>query len=330
MLLPIILIIVGFSILLKSGDLFVNSATWIAEASGIPKFIIGVTLVSFATTIPELLVSTMAVTSGYVSLGIGNAVGSTICNAGLILALSIIALAGRVDDWRSFLIKSLMIFGALFALFLFTFNDLMLTKLDALLIFCIFLFFLYYNYNHMKAKSAEFKTRDDYVPHDKKQMSNKILWLIISAFGLIIGSRILINSATAIAEAFHIPHQIIGLTIVALGTSLPELTTTLTSIKKKEYSMSLGNIMGANILNLTMILPICTFISKNGLAIDLQHLNMLSQPIAQTVWIDLPVSFLISFIYIVPTFFKKKFKKWQGVLMLLIYFAYIIFLIMNM
>ncbi len=330
MLIPILLIFFGLFLLLKSGDLFVDSATWIAEASGIPKFIIGVTLVSFATTIPELLVSTVAVSSGHVSLGIGNAVGSTICNSGLVLALSIIALAGRVDDWRSFILKSLMLFGAFTMLFLFTYNDLFLTKLDALLIFSIFLFFIYYNYNHMKSKSASFRNREDYVPHDKNQMLNKVLLLIICAFGLVIGSRLLVDNATIVAIDFHIPPQIIGLTIVALGTSLPELTTTLTSIKKKEYSMSLGNIMGANILNLTMIMPLCTFISKNGLAIDLQQLPMISHSIAQTVWIDLPVSFLLTFLIVVPTFFQKRFKKWQGVVMLLIYVTYVTFLIMNM
>jgi len=329
MLLPIILIIIGFILLLKCGDLFVDSATWIAEVSGIPKFIIGVTLVSFATTIPELLVSLMAVSSGYVSLGIGNAVGSTICNAGLILSLSILSIAGKIDDRRSFYIKSIMLFCALIMLFLFTCNDLFLSKLDAVLIFCIFLFFVYYNYNHMKEKTTSFKNRDDYIPQGKKKMSYKLALLIISGFGLVIGSRLLVDNTTALAEAFDIPHQIIGLTIVALGTSLPELTTTLTSIKKKEYSMSLGNIMGANILNLTMILPLCTFISKNGLTIDLQQLSLLHQPIAQTVWIDLPVSFLISFIFIVPTFLQKRFKKWQGALMLIIYFCYIIFLALN-
>lgn len=329
MLIPILLIILGFVLLLKCGDLFVDSAAWIAEVSGIPKFIIGVTLVSFATTLPELLVSMMAVTSGYVSLGIGNAVGSTICNAGLVLALSILSLAGKVDDYKSFYIKSAMLLGAFVMLFLFTFNDLVLTKFDAALIFCIFIFFIYYNYMHMKSKTASFKCREDYVPHDKKQMSNKVILLFVSAFGLVVGSRLLVDNATVIAEAMQIPHQIIGLTVIALGTSLPELATTLTSIKKKEYSMSLGNIMGANILNLTLILPLCTFISSNGLVIDPQQLDMFTQPIAQTVWIDLPVSFALSILFIVPTIFQKRFRKWQGAVMLIIYFSYMAFLAIN-
>ena len=328
MLLPILLIIFGLFILLKCGDIFVESASWIAEVSGIPKFIIGVTLVSFATTLPELLVSTIAVLSGHVSLGIGNAVGSTICNAGLILALSIMTLAGNVDDKQSFIVKSVLLLVSLVTLFLFTFNDLFLTKLDAFLVFCIFLFFVYYNYNHMKKKAASYKNSKDYIPHTSKQMTEKIISLIIGAVGLAIGSRLLVDNATTVAIAFNIPQQIIGLTIVALGTSLPELTTTLTSIKKKEYSMSLGNIMGANILNLTMIMPLCSFISKNGLDIELQNLAFFSNPIAQTVWLDLPTSFLMTLIIVVPTFLQKRFKRWQGAALLLVYISYISYLMM--
>ena len=147
----------------------------------------------------------------------------------------------------------------------------------------------------------------------KKDTAKNIFFFIIGAVGIVLGSNLLINGGSTIAESLGIPERIIAITMVAIGTSLPELVTTLTAIRKKEASLSVGNIIGANIIDLSLILPICSFVSGEAFTVSTQCLLF-----------DFPACLLISAIALLPLLFKQRAYKWQGVLMLLGYLAYLI------
>ena len=141
-----------------------------------------------------------------------------------------------------------------------------------------------------------------------------IVKFILGGLGIYFGAKLLVDKGTELATIMHISEDVIGLTLVAVGTSLPELVTTITAIVKKQSSLSVGNIVGANIIDMSLILPICAFVSGGTLVLDSM----------QTVYLDIPVSLGLMMLAFIPTLFTKKFARWQGALMLAIYIAYLV------
>lgn len=306
----VILFILGIVLVVKGGDIFVDAASWIAEVSGIPKILIGATIVSLATTLPEMLVSVIAATRGDVDMSIGNAVGSVTANIGLIMALALIFMPGVIRR-RDYLLKScLMLAAALMIVFCGLYGQINLTfSLILLFLFAVFMIDnIFEAKKHIDLDAA--KEPDE--PVTKKKVGINIAKFVIGAACIVFGADLLVDNGSTLARLVGISERIIGVTVIAVGTSLPELITTITAIRKKQAELSVGNILGANIMDLTLILPLSSLISGRSL------------PIAHTsAIIDLPACLLVGFFAIVPAMLSAKFRRWQGVALLTLYGAFV-------
>ena len=307
-----VIFIVGLFLTIKGGDWFVDSASWFAEATGIPKFVVGATVVSFATTLPELLVSLRAAMNGSAQLAIGNAVGSVTANTTLIMGLSVVAIAGVVNR-KEFALKGGLLLASIVGLTLLSLSG-ALPVWSAFILWAIFIAFMVSNVIEGK-KGAE---TDKIDAHEKKEIPSKVLFFVLGTASIVFGAEFLVSSGKTIASGIGISETIIGFTVIALGTSLPELVTTLTAIRKKENSLSVGNIVGANIIDATLILPLCAVI--NGQPLPVNRVNLV---------FNFPVCIAACAVAIIPTILQGKFKKWQGYTLLSIYALNMLFLILN-
>lgn len=311
----IFLFFVGLVLIVKGGDWFLDGAVWIAEVSGVPRFIIGATIVSLATTLPELTVSITGVLEGEVDLAVGNAVGSVTANLGLILGISIVCIPAVINP-KQFNFKAyLMTAGAALLMILCTGGT--LSALNSLLLFLIFILYLINNLRDAKSGISEFREKTlkrRSVSH--RQMAMKLFLFAIGIVSILVGSQLLIKYGSELARILGVPSSIIGVTLVAVGTSLPELVTTITAIVKKESSMSIGNIIGANVIDLTLILPICSMVSGGSLTIG-----------SQTTALDLPACLTLVLVSVLPPLIKGRFYRWQGFLILALYVGYLVILI---
>lgn len=340
----VVLFLLGLILIIKGGDVFVDSAGWIAEKSGIPKFIIGATIVSFVTTLPELVASVIGTVEGSLGLAVGNAVGSVTANTGLIMSISIIFMPAVIKR-SHYAFKTILLMLITLVLGLFLLNGkLALWQSIITILFCIA--FMVENVFSAKAMSEKpamidesgankqekqeetVKEKPNFVDALKyifsfggeDKFSNKttiifnILKFLLGGLGIYFGAKLLVDKGVALATIMHISEDVIGLTLVAIGTSLPELVTTITAIAKKQSSLSVGNIVGANIIDMSLILPVCGFVSGGTLVLDSM----------QTAYLDIPVSLGLMMIAFIPTLITRKFQRWQGILMFAIYIAYLV------
>ena len=311
----IIMFLIGLVLIVKGGDIFVDAATWIAEATGIPKFIIGATIVSFATTLPELLVSAIAAGKGQADMAVGNAIGSVTANVGLIMSISVMCMPAVVKRSEIAFKGSLMIL-AVASLFAFSYS-LSLNMWQSVTMIVIFAVFMIENL--ISGKKSMGITEEDRGPKATgKDIAINVVKFIIGAAAIAVGADLLVDDGTILATKMGVSEAIIGVTIIAIGTSLPELVTTITAIVKKQSDLSIGNIIGANIIDLTMILPICAFISGGALPVG-----------KQSAFLDMPICLTVIAIAIIPTLIQKKLSRWQGALMAAIYIGYIAILVTN-
>lgn len=311
----VIMFVLGLFFIVKGGDIFVDAATWIAEATGIPKFVIGATVVSFATTLPELLVSAIAATKGQNDMAVGNAVGSVTANVGLIMSISVLCMPALVKR-KEIAFKGALMILAVVGLCVFS-NNLSLSLWQSIILMAIFVVFMIENIITGKASIID-EDGDGKPDVNGKELLKNIFKFIVGALGIVVGADLLVDDGTIIARQLGVSEAIIGVTIIAVGTSLPELVTTITAIVKKQSDLSIGNIIGANIIDLTMILPICAFLSGGALPVG-----------KQSAFLDMPVCLLVICIAIIPTLIFKKLSRWQGALMVCIYIGYIAVLVTN-
>ena len=306
----ILLFVVGLVLIIKGGDWFVDSAVFIANLTGIPKFIIGATIVSVATTLPELTVSVTGVIDGELDLAVGNAVGSVTANIGLIMGISLVCMPAVIKRSQFWLKGTLMSAAALLLWVLC--KDGTLHMLPSFALFVLLAVYVWDNIRDAKNDVGS----DEREVVDKKDLPKQIVMFIIGIAAIVGGSKLLIEYGSEIALLLGVPSAIIGVTMVAIGTSLPELITTLTAIRKKESSMSIGNIVGANIIDLAMILPICSVVSDGKLTIA-----------EQSYALDMPMCFAMTLIAVLPPLMKGKLYRWQGILMLALYAVYVVILV---
>lgn len=338
-----VLFAVGLVLIIKGGDWFVDSASWIAEVLGVPKFVIGATIVSIATTLPEMIVSIQATAKGNVEMAAGNAIGSVTANAAMILGIFILCMPFSVKR-REFAPKGILMFIASAVLVLgcaFTERHTLTFEgetneyfsLSAICLIClviVFAMFFVENFISMKHSSAQIEplpdsiaiqTEDNIVPTrdtaTKKDWARNIIFFILGAAGIVLGADLLVTYGTEIAKSLGIPQRVISVIAIAIGTSLPELVTTITALRKKQGALSVGNILGANIIDLTLILPICSFVSMGrgtgALAVSVSSVN-----------IDMIVCLAAIAVAVIPAIISKKFHRWQGVITLIGYAAYVI------
>lgn len=313
-LLVILLFAVGIILIVKGGDYFVDAASWMAEVSGIPKLIVGATVVSFATTLPELLVSAFAAAQGKVDMSIGNAVGSVTANLGLIMAIALICMPTLIKR-RDYMLKSCLMLGA--ALFLVIFGaGGELALIPSILLLVVFIVAMAENIHEARLGMREEEREEEAGLKQKpapKEIALNIIKFIVGTVGIVLGAQLLIDNGSELARFIGVPERIIGVTIIAIGTSLPELVTTITAIAKKQASLSVGNIIGANIIDLTLILPISAMIYGGGLPVS-----------RQVAMIDLPACLLVGCIAVIPALISQKFRRSQGIVLLFTYAAYVV------
>ena len=308
----LLLFAAGLLCIIKGGDLFVDAASWIAEASGIPKFIIGATVVSFATTMPEMLVSVFAALQGNADIAVGNAVCSVTANVGLIMCVALICMECAMTR-KQFGVKACLLLAAILALFGFT-RDGQLSVLESVLILIIFVGFLVESLIAARQEQgSELPAQEERPKIDKKTVLLNIGKFLLGAAGIVLGAQLLIDNGSALARMLGVPDAVIAATMIAIGTSLPELVTTLTAIKKKQASLSVGNIIGANIMDLTLIMPLCAVIQGKPMTVERQGMLL-----------DIPACLIICAAALIPALVQGKFKRWIGYLIGGLYIAYLI------
>ena len=308
----LLLFTAGLVLIIKGGDLFVDAATWIAEASGIPKFIIGATVVSFATTLPEMLVSVFAALEGNADIAVGNAVGSVTANTGLIMCLSLVCLNCAMTR-KQFGVKAGILLATIAVLFCFT-RDGQLSVLESAVILVFFAIFLAENLiAGRREQENEASESDARAKIDAKTMAINIAKFVFGAAAIVLGAQLLIDNGSALARMLNVPDSIIAATMIAIGTSLPELVTTITAIRKKQSSLSVGNIIGANIMDLTLIMPLCALIQGKSMIVERQGMLL-----------DIPACLVISAAALIPALISGKFKRWIGYLIGGLYIVYLI------
>ncbi len=323
--LTILLFLTGIVLIVKGGDFFVDAATWIARVSGIPQVIIGATIVSLATTLPEMLVSVIAAMDGKVDMAVGNAVGSVTANIGLIMAISLIFMPGAIKR-KDYVPKSILMFCSSLVIV----ASGRIGNIDLFLsVVLLILFILFLGENirstqnsmnrktpaafHAAENTAAIPLNSASPDTERSVVVINIIKFIAGAAGIVAGANLLVNNGSELARYIGISERIIGVTLVAVGTSLPELVTTITAIVKKQSSLSIGNILGANIIDLTLILPVSMICAQKPLPIA-----------ASSALLDFPACLLVGSIAIFPMIISSKFKRWQGFALLAVYAIYLV------
>ena len=315
----IILFLIGFVLLIKGGDWFVDGAVGIAHRYHIPEILIGATVVSIGTTIPEVMVSSIAAAVGQSQTAYGNAIGSIICNTALISAITISAKASADVDTRTF--KTPVIFFFIAALL---YSGVAYTSGYFSRVIGIILLSIFVAYMALTVRQA-FSGKLVMDAEDEGEVKENPLWkdvvlLILGAAVIAVGAKLLVDNGKIIAAGFGVPESVIALTFIALGTSLPELVTAITSLVKGHSALSLGNIVGANLFNLVLV---------SGMAITIHPFNVPADKLLAgknaSLLVDIPVMLFVMAFMTVPALCTKKLKRYQGIVLLLIYACYVAF-----
>ena len=318
----VFLLVFGLLLLIKGGDWFVDAATGIAKRFKLPELLIGATVVSIGTTLPEVMTSAIGAASGSGAMAYGNAIGSIICNTSLIAAITIAIKPGKADR-KSLIFPVCFFFGAMafYALNAYIANTFALWM--GIILLVGFVAYMIINVLNMKKNPEEESHEEEALECELPESNSKlglikdILILIGSALIIAVGADLLVDSATLIAENLGVPDTVISLTIVALGTSLPELVTAITSLMKGHGALSLGNIIGANIFNLVLVSGAAITISPFDVPQDATFLGNNASFI-----FDIPLVFVVMGILTIPTILTGKLRRWQGISLLTLYVAY--------
>lgn len=325
-LLEVILFIIGLVCLVKGGDWFVDGATGIAHHFNMPEFLIGATVVSIGTTIPEVMVSsTAALTAGASSIAYGNAIGSIICNTALIAAITMAFRPGAVEK-SAIRTPILFFFGSAVFYSVVAYTTGSFNRIIGLVLLAVFVIYMIICVHQAKtsgsvsADTTETSDTEDETSAKKNSMLKDILLLILGAAVIAVGADLLVDNGTLLAEAAGVPQSVIALTFVALGTSLPELVTAISALLKGHSDLSLGNVIGANLFNLVLVTGAATTLSPFRIPVE----KTLFGRNASLV-VDIPVMFAVMLIMCIPALVKGKLFRAQGISLLLIYISFIVF-----
>lgn len=310
----------GLILLIVGGDWFVDGAVGVARRFHLPEILVGATIVSIGTTIPEVMVSSIAAVGGQSQTAYGNAIGSCICNTALIAAITM-TFSPQVVDTHSLRLPTIFffvaaVFYAIVSYFYGTFTRWMGIVL-------LTLFVLYMILSIRKSTKNKIKKIEDNKEEENDEKSSSTIknlaFLLIGALAIAIGANLLVDNGQIIAKHLGVPESVIALTFIALGTSLPELVTAITSLIKKHSELSLGNIIGANLFNLILV---------SGLAITIRPFDLPTEKVLfghnASLLLDIPLMFVVMLIMIIPTFMSKKVKRWQGVTLLILYTSFLV------
>ena len=314
MLVPVLLFILGLLCLIKGGDWFVDGAIGLARRFHVPEILIGATVVSIGTTLPEVMVSAAGALEGHGQIAYGNAIGSVICNTALISALTIAVRPGKTDP-KSLKLPVLFFFAAAFLFSGVAYTTGQFTRPVGLVLLSMFVIYMVLSVYTLKKNPAPAETAE--AEEEDMPLGKSILLLVIGAVLIAVGARLLVDNGTLIAEALGVPESVIALTFVALGTSLPELVTAITSLAKGHGSLSLGNVIGANLFNLVLV---------SGLSMTLNPFGIPEGSkiggISASLVLDIPVMLFVMALMALPALIKGKLYRAQGIILLLVYAAF--------
>lgn len=308
MILDILFIVLGLVLLIVGGNWLLKAAVALSLKLSIPKIVIGMTVVSFATSAPELIVSVNAALEGFPDLALGNVVGSNIANLGLVLAITIILGSINVrtgfytTDWPVMMLASLLFFG-------FIYFDGEIQRYEGFIMVLVLFFFLVYLLRFQKSAVVDEMPEDD-VP---LPLYKTVLYLGIGGLALWGGSELLIKGAVGLATFYGVSDRVIAVTVVSIGTSIPELAASIIAVLKKEKAISLGNLIGSNIFNLLAVLGITAMVTP----IKVLDQGLLTNDI---FWM-LGVSFLILPLVFLPKGLRLGWR--DGVILLGIYVSFV-------
>lgn len=321
MLIPVLLFALGLVLLIKGGDWFVDGATGIAERFHVPEIIIGATVVSIGTTLPEVMVSATSALTGHGEIAYGNAIGSIICNTALIAAITVAVHPGPVDT-KALKTPVLFFFGSAAIYVVNTYVTGYFGRPLGILLLAIFVVYLVVTVrqgfrNPVEAAAEEEETKEIEEKATKNTMGKDILLLVVGAALVAVGADLLVDNGTLIAQALGVPESVIALTFVALGTSLPELVTAITSLAKGHGALSLGNVIGANLFNLVLV---------SGMSMTLAPFYI---PESSTLFgvnaslvLDIPLMLFVMAFLTLPALKTRKLSRYQGIVLLILYAAF--------
>lgn len=314
-LLNIFLLIMGFVVLIKGADVFVDGASSLARNFSLSTMFIGLTIVSFGTSAPEFAVSVSSILTKNPDMVLGNVIGSNILNILLILGCASLVhpLGVRNSTVKKelpivlllTLLMTVLISDALFGL-----GTNMFTRQDGVIILLFFTVFIYYLVSMMRKK------KDENEEAPKFNLSKSIILTLLGIIAIIVGSQLVVKNASSIAAILGVSHRMISLTVIALGTSLPELVTSVVAVMKGEHDIAIGNVVGSNIFNIGIVLalPVALFGGIHSIAFS---------------YIDLIVLLLSAALLFIFSFRDRKINKYEGIFMLLIFVVYYSYVIIG-
>ncbi len=314
----ILLFIFGLILLIKGGDWFVDGAAGIAKRFKLPDIVVGATVVSIGTTLPEVMVSTMGAVSGSSAMAYGNAIGSIICNTALIAAISIAFNPGPVNvKTMKMPVVFFFVSAAIYCIAAYVLGEFPRYLGFIMLAICI-VYIIFTVRQGLKNPETVEEDGDEAGGADDAPVLKQLGLLVVGAALIALGANLLVNKGTFIAETLGMPSTVIALTFVALGTSLPELVTTITSLKKGHASLGIGNVIGANVFNLVLVSGVSVTIAPFKVPVDKVLLGYNSSLI-----FEIPVMLLVMILMCLPALTKKKLSRWQGIALLIIYAGFI-------
>jgi len=319
MILSIFLLLIGFVVLIYGADKLVDAASGLAANFGIPNIVIGLTVVAFGTSAPELVVNVFAAASGSSEMVMGNVLGSNIFNVLGILGISAIVYPLAVKSNTTWIEIPLSFLAALVVLIVandFLFNEgatNLISFGDGLIMLLFFSVFLVYNIMVSKQPGGVAESTEI----SKFSTGSAVLWIVIGLAGLVLGGKLIVDNAVSLAVEFGLSQRLIGLTIVSIGTSLPELATSIAAVRKKKVDIAIGNVVGSNIFNIFFVLGISSLVNPVA--------------IAEPNFIDIYMNILASLLLFLFLFTGKgrKLERWEGGLFLGLYVIYLAALILE-
>ena len=313
----VLLFALGLILLIKGGDWFVDGASGLAHRFHVPELIIGATVVSIGTTLPEVMVSAQSALTGHGEIAYGNAIGSIICNTALIAAITVAIRPGPVDS-KALKTPVCFFFGsaAVYCVAAYLLGE--FSRPLGLVMLAIFVVYMVITVRQgFRNPSAPAEAEQ----HEDDGTSNSLLkelaLLVVGAVLIAVGANLLVENGTLIAQALGVPESVIALTFVALGTSLPELVTAITSLAKGHGALSLGNVIGANIFNLVLV---------SGVSVTLAPFEVPCSSVLfgrnASLVLEIPLMLAVMALLTLPALTRKKLDRWQGILLLAIYAAF--------
>jgi cation:H+ antiporter len=319
LLISISLLIVGLLLLVKGADWLVDGASDTAAHLKVPPIYVGLTVVAFGTSLPELIVSLIAVLTGRPGISIGNIVGSNIANIGLIIGIAALICNLAVKRRTLQYEFPIMVIISFFLMVLGNknyvqgVNEFYFGRIDGLIFLTLFIIFLYYIYESIKKGDGKKKSELKSKYKAKNAIWKNIVFLILGSAMLFYGGKLFVDSSSEIARIFGVSEVLIGLTIVSIGTSLPELFTSVVAVLKKKVDIAVGNVVGSNIFNIAWVLGLVSFIK-----------NITVEPVV--IYLDAVIMILFALVFWFFAARMKEIKKWHGGVLLAMYASYIVFL----